>query len=245
MELKDTDIKNPELIEAMKLVRKENTEENMLKVLTAAVSAKFILPVDGKEEGKMRFHAVQGDEGRVYQIVYADSNTFNMAFINKKQNGIVAGFMDLADLVLCEGSRINGFVVNPGSEEVLFREDMLKAIVDEFKKDGIVKEDTKKNASIKVGDPDKLPEGMGNAAIDFGAKREEIFRIFIQLMQREGKDKPEWLFIVDHTGRNDEIFKELGNAVGPHLDGLDIVMIDMGDPIADKVIEGKIPVYAK
>ncbi|MBO7450184.1 MAG: enhanced serine sensitivity protein SseB C-terminal domain-containing protein [Clostridiales bacterium] len=246
MEMKENNIQNPALLLAMKVIRSENTEENMLKVLSEAVKAKFILPVEGNEEGKMRFHAVQGDEGRIYQIVYADSISFNNAFPSGKQNGIVAGFMDLADLVLNENSKINGFVVNPGAEEVLFREDMLKTIIDEFKKDGIIKEsDAPKSANIKVGDPDRLPDGMGNATIDFGASRDEIFRIFIQLMQREGKDKPEWLFVVDHAGKTDEVLKELGNKVGPHLDGLDFVMIDMGDPMAEKIIKGKMPVYAK
>ena len=247
-ELGVDDIKNPELLAAMKLVRKENTEENMLKVLSEAVKAKFILPVDDAEEGKMRFHAVQGDEGRIYQIVYADSMSFNMAFLNKKQSGVVAGFMDLADLVLNDNSKINGFIVNPGKEEVLFREDMLTTIIEDLKKEGIIKDIPSKaenTSSIKVGDPVRYPEGMGNAAIEFGAQREQIFRIFIQLMQREGKEKPEWLFIVDHVGRNDEVFKELGEAMGPFLDGLDIVMIDMGDPLSEKVIKGKVPVYAK
>ena len=133
---------------------------------------------------------------------------------------------------------------------MLFREDMLATIIEELKKEGIIKDIPSKTSneatsSIKVGDPAKFPEGMGNAAIDFGASQEKVFRIFIQLMQREGKDKPEWLFIVDHAGRNDEILKELGNAMGPYLDGLDIVMIDMGDPLSEKVIQGKIPVYAR
>ena len=252
MEIKDNDIKNPELLAALKLINTDNTEENMLGVLKEAVKAKFILPVEGNEEGKMRFHAVEGDEGRIYQIVYSDSESFNLAFVNKKQNGIVAGFMDLADLVLNENSKINGFVVNPGKENVLFREDMLRTIIEEFKKDGIIKDipskvekTTSQSLNIKVGDPDKLPEGMGNAVIDYGAKKDEIFRIFIQLMQREGLEKPEWLFVVDHTGRNDEVFTELGEAVGPFLDGLHFVMIDMGDPIAEKVIAGKVPVYVK
>ena len=56
--------------------------------------------------------------------------SFNMAFLNKKQSGVVAGFMDLADLVLNDNSKINGFIVNPGKEEVLFREDMLTTIIE-------------------------------------------------------------------------------------------------------------------
>ena len=246
------EIKNPELIEAMNKVRKDNSEENMLEVLTHAVKARFILPVDGDVKEKMRFHAVSGDNGNIYQVIYADTLSFNLAFGDKKQNGIVAGFMDMVDLVLGENSKIDGFVINPGTQELVFKKEMLKAIAEQLKADNIevkraaeMEETKSQGSSIKVGDPQKMPDGLGNAVIDCCANREDIFRVFIQLMQREGKDMPEWLFIVDHNGRNDELFKVIGEAAGPFTDGLQMVFIDMGDPIADKVIEGKVPVFAK
>ena len=247
-------IKNPGLLEAMQKVREDNSEENMLNVLTHMVRSRFILPVDGEPDKKMKFHAVSGKDGGIYQVVYADTDSFNMAFINKKQNGMVAGFMDLADMTLSKDSKINGFVINPGTFELLFKENMIRTIVDQLEKEGVnvkrAAEDVKqpeKNASanIKVGDPQRMPDGLGNAVIEYGSAHDEIFRIFIQLMQRENREVPEWLFIVDHNGRNEDVFKSLGQAAGPFLDGLGMVMIDMGDPLADKVIEGKAPVYVK
>ena len=247
------EIKNPEFLEAMKKVREDNSEANMLEVLTHAVKAKFILPVDGDVNDKLRFHAVSGKDGKIYQVVYSDTMSFNMAFINKKQNGMVAGFMDLADMVLAENSKINGFVINPGTTELLFGEDMVRTIIEQLEKEGvnvkraaeIAKEEAPKPASVKVGDPQRMPDGLGNAVIDFGAKHDEVFRVFVQLLQRDGNDKLEWLFIVDHAGKTDEMFKALGESVGPFLDGLNMVMIDMGDDLAEKVTEGKVPVYVK
>lgn len=254
------DIKNPELILAMAALRANSTDDNMLKVLTAAVSAKFVLPVEGDIKDKMRFHAVTGSDGNIYQVVYADSVSFAQAFGANSQNGLVANFMDLADLVAGPKSKVNGFVLNPGKEEIIFKKEMIQAVVTQLVAEGIVPADRagaanngKDNSgaaksttsNVKVGDAERLPEGLGNATIELGNEFEEIFKITIQLMQYEGEDKPKWLFIVDHNGDSEEIFGYLGKKVGPYLAGLDIVMVDADSDFGKSAAAGKIPVYAK
>lgn len=276
---KPSNITNPELIMAMGLLKSENNDENMLKVLTAAVPAKFILPVEGEIGSKVRFHAVTGSDGKIYQVVYADTYSFNQAFGAANQNGIVAGFMDLADLVVNQQSKVDGFVINPGKEEIVFGKEMISAVVAQLISEGavpganaassesasadsasaststsasasadangITKTQMTSSSNVMVGDPEELPEGLGNATIEFGASFEEIFKITIQLMQYEGEDKPKWLFIVEHNGDSDEIFGYLGKAVGPYLEGLEIVMTDGDSPFGKQAATGKIPVYAK
>lgn len=254
---KPSNITNPELILAMALLKKEPTEENMLKVLTAAVSAKFILPVDGQISEKVRFHAVTASDGKIYQVVYADTLSFNEAFGAAAQNGIVASFMDLADLVVNQQSKVNGFVLNPGKEEIVMGNDMISAVVTQLVSEGVVPSNssdssdstapstTSSTSNVSVGDPEYLPEGLGNATIELGSSFEEIYKITIQLMQYEGEDKPKWLFVVDHNGDSEEIFGYLGKAVGPYLEGLDIVMVDGDTPFGKQAANGKIPVYAK
>lgn len=250
------DIKNPELIMAMKLLRETNNEENMLKVLTAILNAKLILPVNGEIKDKMQFHAVAGNDGKIYQVVYADTYSFNEAFGAANQNGLVATFMDLADLVINEKSKVNGFVLNPGKEEVIFGQEMIQAVVTQLVAEGVVPannggaegnatKSTSSLSNVKVGDPEALPEGLGNATIELGSSFEEVFKITIQLMQYEGEDKPKWLFIVDHNGDSEEIFGYLSKAVGPYLAGLDIVMVDGDSTFGKQAATGKIPVYAK
>lgn len=270
---KPSNITNPELIMAMGLLKSESNDENMLKVLTAAVPAKFILPVEGEIGAKVRFHAVTGSDGKIYQVVYADTYSFNQAFGASNQNGIVAGFMDLADLVVNQQSKVDGFVINPGKEEIVFGKEMISAVVAQLISEGavpganaassesgsadsasnsastdangITKTQMTSSSNVMVGDPEELPEGLGNATIELGASFEEIFKITIQLMQYEGDDKPKWLFIVDHNGDSDEIFGYLGKAVGPYLEGLEIVMTDGDSPFGKQAATGKIPVYAK
>lgn len=255
------EIKNPELILAMQLLKKNNNDENMLKVLTEALKSQLILPVNGQLEGKMQFHAVSGSDGKIYQVVYADSLSFNEAFGASNQNGLVANFMDLADLVINEKSKVNGFVINPGKEEIIFGQEMIQAIVNQLIAEGAVPgkdgskasseassetpSKTSSSSNVRVGDPESLPEGLGNAAIEFASSFEEVFKVTIQLMQYEGEDRPKWLFIVDHNGDSDELFGYLGKAVGPYLSGLDIVMVDGNSPFGKQASNGKVPVYAK
>lgn len=247
------DIKNPELVLAMAALRADKSDDNMLKVLTAVLQSKLILPVEGEIQDKMRFHAVTGTDGNIYQVVYADTLSFNQAFGSSSQNGLVATFMDLADLVIGEKSKVNGFVINPGKEEVIFRKEMVQAVVSQLISEGVVPGSTdnasstssKTSANVTVGDPESLPDGLGNATIEFASGFDEVFKVTIQLMKYENEDKPKWLFIVDHNGDADELFDYLGKAVGPFLSGLDIVMVDAGSPFGKQAAAGKIPVYVK
>ena len=122
-------IENEKLVELMGLIREDSSEENMIAVLKEAAVSKFIVPVDGSE-GDYKFHAVSDSKGLKYMVVYSDTDSFEVAFEDKKerQNGVLAGFADLIDVVMAPKMGLSGFVINPGSEEVLFGHDMLKMI---------------------------------------------------------------------------------------------------------------------
>ena len=94
-------IENAKLVELLGTIRQDSSEENMIAVLKEAAVAKFLVPVDGTE-GDYRFHAVSDSKGLKYMVVYCDSDSFEVAFEDKKepQNGVIAGFADLIDVVM-------------------------------------------------------------------------------------------------------------------------------------------------
>ena len=141
-------IENEKLVELLGKIREDSSEENMIAVLKEAAVAKFLVPVDGTE-GSYSFHAVSDSKGLKYMVVYCDSDSFEVAFENKKepQNGVIAGFADLIDVVMAPKMGLSGFVINPGSEEVLFGKDMLKMIAAQMGIGG--------DGTAKVGEPDK------------------------------------------------------------------------------------------
>ncbi len=232
-------VENPKLLDSLKKVREDRSEANMLNVLTEIISAKLILPVEGTLNENCRFHAVTGSDDKVYQVVYSDSESFDKAFSGKKQNGVVAGFMDICDLVLNgNGQKVSGFVINPGFEEVVFGNDMLQMIVDQFKSEG-----ADFSGNVKVGDADRLPDNLEEKAIEFCRAEDDVKLLYILLMQRENKDVPEWLFVLGHTGDREILFTKLSDSVGPYLDGLGFVIVDAEETFAKQVCEGKTALY--
>lgn len=242
MDKQTSRINNPALMAALRKVRENENEQTMLEVLQEAIKASFILPVEGELEGQMSFHALTGPDGEVYQAVYADSDSFDKAFGAQNQNGIVAGFMDLAELSLAPTSKSKGFVINPGQEEILFKADMLKLILDQFEKEGV-----KFNTEIKVGDAQSYPDGMLDAIKKYGEAESQVSRIFVQLMQREGEEVPSWLFVLDYSGIEDreDMFSRFGNYIAPYLDGLKMNIIDYTETFSKQVCKDKTPIYSE
>ena len=149
-------IENEKLVELLGSIRQDSSEENMIAVLKEAAVAKFLVPVDGTD-GNYSFHAVSDSKGLKYMVVYCDSDSFEVAFENKKepQNGVVAGFADLIDVVMAPKMDLSGFVINPGSEQVLFGKDMLKMIAAQMGIGG--------DGTAKVGEPDRYPPELKKA----------------------------------------------------------------------------------
>ena len=88
-------IENERLVELMGRIREDSSEENMIALLKEAAVSRFIVPVDGSE-GDYSFHAVSDSKGLKYMVVYADTDSFEVAFEGKKepQNGVLAGFAE-------------------------------------------------------------------------------------------------------------------------------------------------------
>ena len=92
-------IENERLVELLGSIRQDSSEENMIAVLKEAAVSKFLVPVDGSE-GSYSFHAVSDSKGLKYMVVYCDSDSFEVAFENKKepnQRFMISGL----DLGLC------------------------------------------------------------------------------------------------------------------------------------------------
>ena len=217
-------IENEKLVELLGSIRQDSSEENMIAVLKEAAVAKFLVPVDGTE-GNYSFHAVSDSKGLKYMVVYCDSDSFEVAFENKKepQNGVVAGFADLIDVVMAPKMGLSGFVINPGSEEVLFGKDMLKMIAAQMGIGG--------DGTAKVGAPDKYPPELKKALTGY-------------LMRENGTDRLIWLIVCDAEGEGEPLKYTLENLRKyclPYLDNMDAMVVSSREDFAKQVIEGVKP----
>lgn len=230
-------IENEELVELLGKIRENNNEENMIALLKAAAAARFIVPVDGTE-GSYSFHAVSDKKGLKYMVCYSDSDSFEVAFEgkNKKQQGVLAGFGDLVEVVMTDKMGLSGFVINPGVEEVLFGKDMVKLIARQMGIGG--------DGTAKVGEPDKYPPELRNALTEYLKIEPSVRKIWVRLMRENGIDRTSWLIIAETDQEGEQLKYLLDNMRKyclPYLDNMDAYCASSKEDFAAKVIAGVKP----
>jgi hypothetical protein len=230
-------IENTELVEVMGRVRQSGTEENMIELLRQVAGATLLVPVDG-DEGSHSFHAVAGAEGKKYMVVYSDSDSYEVAFEGKpyKQKGVTAGFADILDVVMAPNMGLDGFVINPGVENILFGKDMLKMIAQQMDIGG---DDT-----AKVGEPDHYPEQLKDKLEEYLLDAPSVKRIWVRLLKENHTEVLRWMIIIDTELEGDELkyqTETLRNFVKPYLDGMDALVVSSKEDFSQQVIKGVKP----
>ncbi|MBQ2605672.1 MAG: enhanced serine sensitivity protein SseB C-terminal domain-containing protein [Clostridiales bacterium] len=230
-------IENTELVEVMGRVRQSGTEENMIELLRQVAGATLLVPVDG-DEGSYSFHAVAGAEGKKYMVVYSDSDSYEVAFEGKpyKQKGVTAGFADILDVVMAPNMGIDGFVINPGVENILFGKDMLKMIAQQMDIGG---DDT-----AKVGEPDHYPEQLKDKLEEYLLDAPSVKRIWVRLLKENHTEVLRWMIIIETELEGDELkyqTETLRNFVKPYLDGMDALVVSSKEDFSQQVIKGVKP----
>lgn len=230
-------IENEELVKLLGKIRQDNSEKNMIALLKASASSKFIVPVDG-DEGSYSFHAVSDKNGLKYMVCYSDSDSFEVAFEDKykKQQGVVAGFGDLIEVVMSDKMGLSGFVINPGVEEVLFGKDMIKLIAQQMGIGG--------DGTAKVGEPDKYPPELHNALTEYLKIEPSVSKIWVRLMRENGTDRISWLIIAESSLEGEQLKYMLDNMRKyclPYLDNMDAYCASSKEEFASKVINGVKP----
>lgn len=230
-------IENTELVEVIGRVRQSGTEENMIELLRQVAGATLLVPVDG-DEGSYSFHAVAGAEGKKYMVVYSDSDSYEVAFEGKpyKQKGVTAGFADILDVVMAPNMGLDGFVINPGVENILFGKDMLKMIAQQMDIGG---DDT-----AKVGEPDHYPEQLKDKLEEYLLDAPSVKRIWVRLLKENHTEVLRWMIIIDTELEGDELkyqTETLRNFVKPYLDGMDALVVSSKEDFSQQVIKGVKP----
>ena len=230
-------IENEALVEIMGKVRESGTEENMIELLRQVAGATLLVPVDG-DEGSYSFHAVSGAEGKKYMVVYSDSDSYEVAFEGKpyKQKGVTAGFADILDVVMAPEMGLDGFVINPGVENILFGKDMLKMIAQQMDIGG---DDT-----AKVGEPDHYPEKLKEKLDTFLLDNTAFTSIWVRLLKENHTEVLRWMIVCETELEGEELkyqTETLRKFILPYLDGMDALVFSSKEEFAQQVIKGVKP----
>lgn len=143
-----TPIKNDELLESIRKTKKEPSKENTVKMLNQVVRAKLIAPVsldrapvqsgpDGQVElekdTKISFEMIATKTGEIFYPVFTHGAEMKKCEVEKNQHSLLVNFEDLANMVLNQAEVVKGFVINPMGENVCFRTDTIKSMIEEIR----------------------------------------------------------------------------------------------------------------
>lgn len=230
------EIRNDRLLTLMKKMRLEKTEESMLEVLKEAAGATFVVPVN-EVDGHYSFHAVKDSKGRRFVVAFSDTGSFEVTKTDEETKAVSSSFEDLMETVLEPRFALDGVIVNPGSQEVLFGKEMLSMIKQQM---------SAGDSDFRVGAPDKYPDGMLTKVRDFCEDDGRIDELWIRLFESGDKDASGWLFVISTKVEGDQreyLYDTFKRFIRPYCDGLETVVADKGDEWVKDAIRDVEPFY--
>ncbi|SCW31726.1 SseB protein C-terminal domain-containing protein [Ruminococcaceae bacterium YRB3002] len=230
--LKET-LENKKLNGLLNDVRVDPSEENMLALLREAAVSRFIVPLIISDDGKPVIQGMGNSKGQQFMVVFADTKSYEVKADGAPLYGVLTDFTELVG-VCSENPNMEGFVINPGLEEVLFGRDMLTMIADMMRGD----DDT-----ATVGDPDHYPPKLHDMLDEFLKVEPSVSRIWVRLMRVSKTNAVQWLFILDgdYAEKKDYIHETFSNFIRPYLDGLDLMCVSSDEEFTADITKGVDP----
>ena len=262
---KNTNVENPELLQAIEVMQEDNTKENVDAMVNQVMKARFITPAkvhppqnvvrnkDGKtimqQQSQVQFQLIENGEKEQYFPAFTDNEEYNKwSGANQGFTGMVMTFEDYANLLADPNCPIYGFVINPFGRSVAFPKGMVMNLRQQLQaqqSNGLLKKQFGKNEKLQFGEPDQYPIDMMAAIIGVLQERDDVNAAYLRLFKPESAEKPSYLIIVDFNGDMNEIFSIIGKAASPHLNDMQLSMMPYGLDIARKAVENVEPFYTK
>lgn len=244
-------IDNTRLTDAIKIMKEEKTKESQSIMLGEMMNSKFLNPttlnVVPDKEGKINIPV--GTKISFYTIVSTDKKKFAMAFtdnseLNKwyeanlkggaapeklSKNSAVMGFMEYAEIILNEKSDLDGFVINPYNENIVFNKEQIASLKEQRinkEKYGITKNKINKDEEVGLQKllPEEYPSQMIDELLIHMRNTEEINSAWILKMLKDGRES--YLMVVDFQGDLNKILGEIARIAKPFLSS-GITSLDM------------------
>ncbi len=225
-------IRNPKLLKLLKEVKKEGSSEVMLEVLKEASVATLVVPVTEGDNG-VSFNAVTDSKKRRFIVVFSDTDSFDINKSYDSQKAVTASFEDLMDVVMTPSFYLDGMIINPGSEDVLFGKDLISMITEQM-------DSNSDDVEIKVGAPDHYPDKFYSMMKEFMIDETSVNKIYVRLFHKVKEDETSWMFILDIDSDDLEkrkyICETFNRFIAPYTDGLSSITIDINEEYAREAV---------
>ena len=246
-------VTNPALVEAIEAIEKDSNQSSQNNFFNAVKAAKFLTSVsidpppppgeDGKTTLKadtiISFVHLQDANDDVFLPVYTDWFALKLWRDIPDERTMILTYEDIRAMVVANEA-ISGFVINPYSNNITIRKDMLAILDAGHAKPWTVEEDTQ----VRIGLPSNDPVEIKEAISGYLKYADDAKSAYLVLMEKEGESS--FLIIVDFEGDRQKMFNGIASVAVPLLrEGELIDMAPADSDIGRSVIEGFPPFYEK
>ncbi len=252
-------ITNPALVKAMDEMKQNRNPKTEVAFVTALKAARFLVPanvnkvqaaqanadgtVELKEQPQVRFMLFNNKEGKKFFPLFTDIGEFRKWDKHTEAQIAALSFRDLCTLMKKNPNPDGeGAVINPFGQnimvptETLFRVNATEAMAPGTK--------------ISIGTLKEEPTELVDAVRAHAENDSAINAIYLRVMQREDKEKPNFLFVVDIDKTTDQataktIFDGVAEAAKPHLRGVELAIVPSFNQLGVAALKDAEPFYTK
>lgn len=256
-ENKIAEIKNPELVEAMKQVKVSQDPGIHNNFINLMINASYYVPVTidppPRANGNIipgsdiNYCALRSPQGEDFILVFTSLETLNkwVGTSGQKPYNIIRHFQDVKNIVL-ENDHLAGYIIDPQGQDVVIRRDFLTDIAKKIRRMDVKTENiTHSDVEVSVPNEGLVPQNLHDSLVTYMQSQPNISKAYFMQTVREGSE-PTILIIVDFEGDLQGVLNGIASvsqeALGP---GKGIALMPYKDKIAQEYVVGIEPFYQK
>lgn len=265
------DLKNEELVAAMDAIKQNENKETQAAFVSTAVKSRYFAPVDvlnadgtpltgnGKMEipkdAKFNFKLVKNAKDEQFFPLFTDITEFQKWNKNEKINTIVVVFPQMADLV-SKKPEVNGFVINPMSQNLIFTREILDAMLNNIKEnmqkakaaqaESGAEGEVEKKITLYFGKPSNIPDSVVASLSKNLAKNPEVKKAYFVMMKQGAQEH--YLFVLDIEAEPEKCQKiadSLCSTARLFLTKFPVIAVPVNSPYGQNVDKVTEPFYVK
>lgn len=253
------EIKNPELLEAIENMQKDNSKENIDAMVNAVMNAKFILPAkvtpqtqartqNGQtvmqQSTQVQFRLLENQNKEKFFGLFSDTDELFKWKDTQSAHKVVTDFDSVAQMVMDPKAEILGFVVNPFGKSVTFPKPMIISLKQQRDYARMNTQKIEPGTQVQLGEPKEYPIDLMAALINHFSTEETVNAAYLRMMEQNGQKS--YLIVVDFYGNMEQTFEAIGKVSKPYLDDeIQLSMMPYSMEFARTAVKGVDPFYKK
>lgn len=242
-------IENVQLLEKLETLKLNNDSQSEREFFRELIVSKLLSPVtedslegigEGettlREEGNIKFIHFSDNEGNDYMPAFTDWNELKKWNDSVNVKALILSFDDYKTLCSNENTILRGFVLNPFGDNIVFDKSLIQEVESSVN-------DIDQVRTVMLGVPEKYPDEMINALIDFLPSLPTVKSAYLFWMV-QGDDDKSYLLVIDATEDCNYVFDKIADIAVKYLapdEKIDFTLAS--ETFGRKAIEGKDPFY--